>query len=789
MFECDVDAPEQRERVAIIGLACRFPLAQDPEAFWQLLRDGVNAITEVPEDRWDVDALYDPKHRARGKTNSRWGGFVDHVDQFDAHFFGISPREASHMDPQQRLLLETAWEALEYAGVPPTTLSGSHTGVFVGISSSDYICLQVAQKDHLRGLTAFSGTGNAHSIAANRLSYFLDLRGPSLAVDTACSSSLVAVHLACRSLRSEECDLALAGGVSLMFSPETTVAFSQAGMLAPDGLCKTFDARANGYVRGEGCGIVLLKRLTEAKRDGDRILAVIRGSAVNQDGRSNGLTAPNGPAQQAVIRRALEDAGVTANQLTYVEAHGTGTSLGDPIEVGAIAEVLAGSGARRCLLGSVKANIGHLEAAAGIAGLIKVVLALEAREIPPQIHLQKLNPLIDIDDTPLEIPTIRQTWAEKDTPRVAGVSSFGFGGTNAHVVVEEAPVSIVPSAGMERPLHVFALSAKTDNALREAAGRFGVCLASHPASLPDVCFTANVGRSHWPHRLAAVVDSRDQLRDRLASFASAETAPGLVSGLVPRRNRPKLAFAFPGEGAEHRGMGQWLYDTQPTFRSALDHCADIASSYLPSPLTEMLFSDDPTSERLREPAHAQLTLFALQLALANLWQTWGIEPDGSVGYGVGEIVAECVSGALNVEEALQLIAAPAVPAPGPSLAVAHDRLPSGPKEFEAAVRSYVANGFSIFLQMGPSLRRAMTSGEDLPAEGTVCWLPTLDRPEDDWSVTLNSLAELYVRGRDVDWVAFDRDYTRRRVPLPTYPFERERYWVETPAVQEPRRHM
>jgi acyl transferase domain-containing protein len=784
MFDLGIDPPElresDRESVAIIGLACRFPRAQDPDSFWQLLRDGVNAITEIPETRWNVDALYDARHRVRGKTNTRWGGFLDHVDRFDPHFFGITPREAAQMDPQQRILLETAWEALEYAGVPPTTLAGSQTGVFIGISSSDYFCLQLARNDHLHELNAFSGTGNAHSIAANRISYALDLRGPSLAVDTACSSSLVAVHLACQSLRAAECDLALAGGVNLILSPEATIALSQAGMLAPDGLCKPFDARANGYVRGEGCGIVLLKRLSEAERDGDQILASIRGSAVNQDGRSNGLTAPNGPAQQAVIRRALADAGVTPAQLSYLEAHGSGTALGDPIEVRAIAAVLDGSAAQRCLLGSVKANVGHLEAAAGIAGLIKVVLALKAREVPPQLHLQHPNPHMEIDQTPLEIPTVRQEWPALAGRRVAGISSFGFGGTNAHVVVEEGIMPVVPTAGAERPLHVFTLSAKTDHALRELAARFGGHLACSRASLADICFTANVGRCHWPHRLATVVDSPDQLRDRLDCFASGDIVPGVVSGVAPRRNRPKVAFVFSGQGTEHRGMGQMLYDTQPTFRAILDDLTDLTSPYLPAPLTVMLFSAGPALESLYERAHAQLALFALEYALATLWRTWGIEPDAAVACGVGEWAASCATGALPVEEAVPLIAGQAErKARASGYDVDVHRPASG--AFAVELRSLVDDGFSLFLELGPGSGGSTTGEGYLSTEGSACWLPVLSPHEEDWSASLSSLAELYVRGRDADWMGFDRDYPRRRVPLPTYPFQRERYWIETSA--------
>ncbi|HRJ76204.1 MAG TPA: polyketide synthase, partial [Anaerolineales bacterium] len=419
-----------------MGLSCRFPQANNPQAFWELLRKGVDAITEVPSERWDVDEFHsetpDP-----GKVTTRFGGFLDNVDLFDPHFFGISPREAARMDPQQRLLLEVSWEAFENAFISPQSLAGTRTGVFVGISSSDYSRLQF---DDPERIDAYAGTGNAHSIAANRLSYVFDLRGPSMAVDTACSSSLVSVHLACQSLRSGESDLALAGGVNLILTPELTITFSQARMLSPDGRCKTFDANADGYVRGEGCGVVILKRLSDAMRDGDNILALVRGSAVNQDGRSNGLTAPNGLAQQDVIRHALTQAQVLPNQISYVEAHGTGTPLGDPIEMASLRAVLGEEeSGNRVFVGSVKTNIGHLESAAGIAGLIKVVLAMQNEAIPPHLHLKEINPYLSIDGSRLEIGTYLRPWKRPEQSRFAGVSSFGFGGTNAHIVLSDAP--------------------------------------------------------------------------------------------------------------------------------------------------------------------------------------------------------------------------------------------------------------------------------------------------------------------------------------------------------------
>ena len=553
----NVNRTTEKESIAIIGLGCRFPGANNPEAFWQLLRDGVDAITEVPNSRWHIDSFYNKKPATPGKMSTRWGGFLEQVDQFDPQFFGISPREARGIDPQQRLLLEVAWEAIENAGIAADKLTGSHTGVFIGISSNDYFALQHQTSSDIN---AYSGTGNASSIAANRLSYWLDLRGPSLAVDTACSSSLVATHLGCQSLRNRECNLALVGGVNLILSPDLTVAFSQAQMMASDGRCKTFDKDADGYVRSEGCGVVIFKRLSDAIADQDNILAVIKGSAINQDGRSNGLTAPNGPSQQQVIRQALENAGVAPEEISYVETHGTGTALGDPIEVESLKAVLS-SGRKQdqpCVLGSVKANIGHLEAAAGIASLIKAVLCLQNQEIPPQLHLKQLNPHICLEETSFFIPSQRIPWFTNSKHSFVGISSFGFGGTNAHVILESATNEVssyqLPNPDKsctalyspvstdevtERPLHLLTLSAKTENALSELVSHYQNHLETHRSlTLTDICFSANTGRLHFNHRLAIIVSGKQELADKLAKISSREGANGVFSGKHISNNSP-----------------------------------------------------------------------------------------------------------------------------------------------------------------------------------------------------------------------------------------------------------
>ncbi len=662
------------EAIAIIGMGCRFPGAQNTEEFRELLQAGQDAITEVPASRWDVDHLYSIDPEAPGKMNTRWGGFLEDVSGFDPHFFGISPREAIEMDPQQRLLLEVGWETLEDAGLVPNQLAGSRTGIFVGISNNDYGRLQLKQSTQL---CAYSGSGGAFSIAANRMSYLWDLRGPSLVIDTACSSSLVAVHHACEYLIRGEGDLALAAGVNLILDPDLTIAFSQAGMLSPKGRCQTFDESADGYVRGEGCGMVALKRLSDAEKEGDHILAVIKGTAVNQDGRTNGLTAPNGLSQQAVVRQALAKAGVLPSQIGYVETHGTGTPLGDPIEVNALKEVLM-EGRRadqRCWIGSVKTNIGHLEAAAGIAGLIKSVLSLQHQEIFPHLHLKELNPLITITDTPLAIPQQRELWQAIATPvstttketRYAGISSFGFGGTNAHVILAQAP-PILPSPGTkthstvlkDADFHLFTLSAKTPSALQALAKKYEVWLQSHAEiGLTHICQIVNQRRTHFDHRFAAAIASIEQLVQHLKVFVDSEkdpvSIPGIQSGKA-QQNPPKVAFLFTGQGSQYPGMGQELYETEPVFRETLEQCDQLLRPHLEIPLLELLYSNSSENTRLNETAFTQPALFAVEYALAKLWQSKGIEPAMVMGHSVGEYVAACVAGVIDLEEGLKLIA-------------------------------------------------------------------------------------------------------------------------------------
>ncbi|MBU6352359.1 MAG: type I polyketide synthase, partial [Chloroflexi bacterium] len=643
------DSPPQAfpHAVAIVGMACRFPGGVDsPAAFWQLLASGRDAIGEVPASRWEIDAFYGDQP---GQIVSRCGGFVDAVDQFDAPFFRIAPVEATSMDPQQRLLLETHWEALEDAGIVPAQLKGSATGIFVGLYADDYKLLQVKQQE---SLSLYFGTGTANSIAAGRVAYFLGTQGPALSVDTACSSSLVAVHLACQSLQAGECTLALASGVNLLLSPELSVTFSQAGMLAPDGRCKTFDAAADGYVRSEGCGVVVLKRLADALAAGDTVLAVIAGSAVNQDGASNGLTAPNGAAQEALYRTALAAAGLEPAQISYVEAHGTGTKLGDPIEVQAL-EAVYGVGRTAdnpLVVGSVKTNIGHTEAAAGVAGLIKLVLSLRQRVIPPHLHFRVLNP--HLAGSCIQIPVQGRPWDAQGAgqPRRGAVSSFGFSGTNAHLIVEEAPAA----TDAQRPAHLLTLSADDAGGVQAAARRVAAFLRENPdCTLADVARTTHWGK-HGCWRLPVVATTREDALTQL----SADAASGQLAAVPP----PQIAFLFTGQGAQYTGMGRELYTTEPLFRSILDRCDVAFQECFGRSLLELFYPTDPLSQdtgRDLMDSHpcAQAANYALECALAELWRSWGVEPDRLLGHSLGDFAAAYTAGVFSLEDGLRLVTA------------------------------------------------------------------------------------------------------------------------------------
>ncbi|MFE2183708.1 type I polyketide synthase [Streptomyces sp. NPDC059455] len=644
--------------IAVIGMACRFPGGvRTPEDLWRLSLTETDAITEIPESRWRTADLYAADPTRPGMISTKWAGCIEDIDRFDAEAFGISPREAAQIDPQQRLLLETAHEALETAGAERHGAAVSGGGVFVGISGSDYGRLLG------RDLPAVDGhfsTGQASSIAANRLSYVFGMAGPSLAVDTACSSSLVAVHLAVRSLRAGDCRLALAAGVNLVLAPDQWVSASKAGMMSPTGRCRSFGAGADGFVRSDGCGVLVLKPLALAEADGDHVLGVIRGSAVNQDGRSNGLTAPNGPAQEAVIRAALADAGIGPEQVGHVEAHGSGTPLGDPIEIGALAATYGrrSPDAGPCVVSSVKSNLGHSEAAAGMAGLIRLLLCLREGQVPATLHTRDLNPGLPLDGTRLVVAQRTEPWSPGH-PRVGSVSSFGFGGTNAHIVVQQAaPVPHRPPERHPGPL-VLPLSAVGDEALRALAARYLRAVDAEtdgPGRIGSLCYSAAAGRRHRPVRAAFTGADPAELREQLESFSSGGALPRSLSRATGTPWRDTV-FVFSGQGQKLTGAGTALL-AEPAFAEHAQRCARAFDGPLDISVLELLTRDDAAAEReLSRTDVAQALLFTVQSGLALLWGRFGLTPAAVIGHSAGETAAAQAAGLLDFDAAAALVLA------------------------------------------------------------------------------------------------------------------------------------
>ena len=895
------------EPIAIIGIGCRFPGGADnPQAFYASLCNGVDATSEIPPDRWSIHRYYDPNPEKPGKSRTCRGGFLKQIDQFDAQFFGISPREAVSLDPQQRLLLEVAWEAMEDAGLVPGDLAGANTGVYMGAFSLDYHSLQLhpAARNQLEAHTA---TGVVMTMMANRISYAFDFRGPSMAIDTACSSSLVAVHLACTSLRSGECTLALAGGVNIMIGPDFTITESKGGFLSPDGHCKSFDASANGYVRGEGAGVVVLKPLSRALADGDPIYALIRGSAVNQDGHTNGITVPSRASQEALLWKVYQDAGVSPGDVRYVEAHGTGTPVGDPIEAYALGTVLATNRppSRACVMGSVKTNIGHLEAAAGVAGLIKAVLCLKYRQIPAHLHFRQPNPAIPFDELSLRIPTVLESWPAGTGPALAAVNSFGFGGTNAHVILEEAPRSATSQQDEEKAssgrAYLLPLSARNSEALLALAESYSAFLKEEDikkdigASIEALCYSASMRRSHHEYRLSLVGHSLEEFAQGLEAFQNGEAYPGLTANRAAPDQRP-LAFVFSGMGPQWWAMGRELLQQEPVFREVIERCDAAFFPYTGWSLLQEMLADEASS-RMAETAVAQLANFALQVALVALWRTWGIEPSAVVGHSTGEVAAAYVAGALTWGDAVRVVfhrsrlqqqttgqgqmmavelpledawrllegneerisiaainSPTAVTLVGDSQALEevkqhldqqevfcrylrgqvpyHSHYMNPLREelldvldglaprvpelalystvtgklvnsslhdanywwhnvrdtvlFAEATDQLIQDGYTTFLEIAPHPVLTSSVSECLAKrgrEGMV--IPSLRRAEEDRAMLLGSLGALYSSGKHVNWATVSAG-SNQFIHLPTYPWQRQRYWAESEESRQER---
>ncbi len=883
--------------VAIIGISCRYPGANNWKEFWENLKNGVNSVTEVPPERWNEKNWYHPDPNHPNTSYSKWGGFLEEVDKFDSQFFNIPPSEAQFIDPQHRIFIEEAYHAIEDAGYAANSLKGKDCGVFVGATNGDYLkLLSMSGLDTNRHAL----TGNLLSILAARIGYFLDLRGPLIAIDTACSSSLVAIHQACESIRRGESELAIAGGINLMQTPMTHISISQFKMLSPSGVCKAFDISADGMIFSEGCGVILLKDYAQAVQDNDYIYGIVKGSGINYDGDTNGIFTPSSESQRQLEKKVYDKFEINPETISYVETAAAGSKLGDEIEVEALKQVFEEYTNKKqfCGIGSVKTNIGHTSCASGVAGLIKTILCLKNQKLVPSLHCSQLNPEMELENSPFYINTKFKDWETPEgKPRRATVSSFGFNGTNAHIVLEEAPIKLTKETtelSSKQSHQLLTLSAKTETALKELVTHYQKHLQTHPElELADVCYTANTGRSHFKYRLAILAQNPQQLTSKLLQLQQPQPeVTGVFSGKLPNHSTPpKIAFLFTGQGSQYINMGIQLYETQSVFRQTIDECDTILGEELEYPLREIIYpqTDNLDSTIINQTKYTQPALFAIEYALYKLWSSWGILPDVVMGHSIGEYVAATVAGIFSLKDGLKLIAKRGklmqeLPSGGQMVSVMANQskveelirpyiekvaiaaingpesvvISGGGEAIEAIVSQLesegikskrlevshgfhsplmepmlgefeeVANqvrynqpqvklisnvtgkqaderistakywvdhvreavqfaqsmetldeiGYEVFLEIGPK-PVLIGMGRECLVGKKKKWLGSLRAGKKDMVQMLESLGKLYVEGVKVDWSGFDQDDVRQKVVLPTYPFQRKQYSIET----------
>ena len=797
--------------IAVIGMGCRFPGgADEPNAFWNLLSQGYCAVRETPNDRWDVDKFYSEDAVKPGTMYTKYGAFLNNVDSFDPEFFSITPREAERMDPQQRLFLEVAWEALECAGQPAENLFESRTGVFLGISSHDYVAYYL--NNGMQHIDAYYGTGTQFSLAVGRLSYWLGLQGPSLVIDTACSSSLVGLHVACQSLRNRECEMAIAGGVHMMLSPALTIYCSKANMISRDGKCKTFDVTADGYGRGEGCGVVVLKRLEDAQSNKDNILAIIRGSVVNQDGKSAGITAPNRLAQEKLLKEGLEKYFVKPEDVSYLECHGTGTPLGDPIELNSVKTIFEEAHAKDnpLYIGSVKTNISHLEAAAGIAGVIKVILSMNHKKIPPHVNFNQLNSYININKDSFRINTNLENWELDNKKKIAGVSSFGFSGTNAFALLEEAPIQQTIKQmddGYPREYDILTISAKSAEALRAYVEKYMHFLKNTEESFLDICYTANVARSIFPHRLAVVAKDKQDCYNKLSNFLSETINNNIFHGIVRKVDIPKKIFYFPGNirlaNDSLQSHVKILYEKNPLIKNKFDSLDILMKKQSNLSLSNIIFNSSQKKEQ-----YNIILNFVLEYLLAELWLSYGIEPDIIAADGIGVCVAACITRLWTLEDTTKILSHLVSSSVKSNEQVTPINILKNLQYNEPSTEiinaltgaimgkteiceyrdlgreiNYSLNdkkGLDILLDNNKKLLfiNFGTENETLDSRENMRWLHNITRGKEEWENFLMNISKMYTYGYSVNWFELFKSCNVHKKVLPTYPFQRRKLWAD-----------